>query len=134
MHNRPRRALAALVTCVTLAVASTAFAFINDFTIDDTAVVSKDGLTVTVSGDIQCLAGDTVEVDVFLNQTSGRLTAAGFGFGFLECDGTVQPWSVLVPTNVVPYKKGPTVAQVNMFDEDDSNFESKVTTIKLHAP
>ncbi len=76
-------------------------------TFNETAELSQTQTMATVTGTIQCTAGDTTDVNVMLLQPSGRQLQIGQGFIEVTCDGTVQDWMVNVTDIVTAFKPGP---------------------------
>lgn len=92
-----------------LLVANVASAHILAFDINDTAVLQSPS-QVTVSGHIQCTAGERYTIRVSLAQ--GSSFGQGVHRGF--CSGDVQPWQVQVELTSGPgFTAGPATACAN---------------------
>ena len=92
-----------------LLVANVASAHILGFDINDTAVLQSPS-QVTVSGHIQCTAGETytIRVNLAQNDSFGRGAHRG------TCSGDVQPWQVQVQLTSGPgFTTGPATACAN---------------------
>jgi hypothetical protein len=85
---------------MSLAIGMLQFAFystasqaaITSLTVTSVTISKSTGL-VTVSGAIQCTAGDTVFIDEILYQVLGGKAGSASGFPLATCTGGSQPWS-----------------------------------------
>ncbi len=109
-----------------------AFALISAVTVDKEAELSVGRTVATVTGLVQCTAGDDVNISVTLVQTHGRELISGFGNAQLTCTGGADPWTVLVPTTPVQsWQPGQATVIVGAVDLTDSDTQSIRTTIHL---
>jgi hypothetical protein len=88
--------------------------------------------SATISGTVTCTEGDEAFIDVELEQRVGRFTVRGFGFAFVECEGTAQPWSAEV-SGSGQFKGGK--AQASVFGDScgqiDCAFDFEQRTVSL---
>src|SRR5205807_7814282 len=92
--------LTVLAAIVALVVTTGAFAFIGGLTYDKTAQLTVSRTNATVTGLVQCDLSD-VDVSIFVNvvQGKGRQLIIGSGQTTVLCNGSVEPWTVVVSTN-----------------------------------
>jgi hypothetical protein len=108
--------LAAVVMATGL-FASGAHAFISGLTLDAKASLDATKTSVVATGTVVCSSGDDVDVSVVIVQSSGKVNAAGTGFGTFTCTGTLQTYSVVVNLIVgTQFKNGPATALFGAFD------------------
>jgi hypothetical protein len=132
MQGRGRVLIVALVVAVGLLVAAApALSFITGLTADSTATLSVSGTTATVSGTVQCEPGSNAFVAARIVQTSGRSFTEADNFTEIICDGTVQPWSLII-TAPLGAKWKPGKAIVGAFAEDGDNEIEIQTTVRLN--
>ncbi len=77
---------------VAFVAAQPVFAAISNNTIDPTATLSADGRHVTVTGPIECTAGDTLVIRITVTEASTG--AIGQGHSISPCTGEIQQFSV----------------------------------------
>lgn len=102
----------------------TALAAIGTITIDPKAKLSADHMQATVTGTINCLAGDQVNMFANITETIGRVQrfARNLDLNTIDCTGAVQPWSVVVTATSSTLRLLPGPANVGAFAFDQSDF------------
>jgi hypothetical protein len=83
-----------------------------EITVDPRASFDARTGSATITGTATCTEGAFGFMDVNLEQRVGRRSVVGFGFAFVECDGTSQAWSAEVFGDNGLFKGGPALATV----------------------
>lgn len=82
-----------------------------DVTVDPTGTFDAQTGSATITGTVTCTGtADFAYMEVQLRQTVGRFTVSGYGFIDFACDGTTQPWSIVVLPDNGLFKGGRSVA------------------------
>jgi hypothetical protein len=105
---------------------------VSQLSIDSTATLRNRGLFVDVSGTVQCTAGSTGFIDVFLRQVVSRrdINSGGGGTG-ITCTGSTQPWTVTVEAFETAFKKGSAFARASAFVCDEFECDSISTEANI---
>jgi hypothetical protein len=121
MGMKTKLAVASVVAAVAAAVgASGASATVTTFSVDDHASIGLNGGALTVTGFIQCTAGDLADVSAIVIQSKGQLLADGFGdTGTFTCTGGLQAWTLAIPASIGTFKPGQASLQATAFDDTD---------------
>jgi hypothetical protein len=113
--------------------ASGAGAFISNLTLDSQASLGATKTSVVATGTVICSSGDDVDVSVVIIQSSGKVDAAGSGFGTFTCTGTLQTYSVVVNLIVgTQFKNGPATALFGAFDTSGDSTMTFTQGVHLH--
>jgi hypothetical protein len=117
-------------------VVAPAHAAITAFNIDHKAVATAGHGGTTVSGEIQCTAGDTAELLAAVIQA--KAGAAGTGFSTLfTCTGASQAWSIDVPISFPSggdFRNGPATAAAIANDTTDHATQTLINGIVSTGP
>lgn len=124
-----------LGVALTLSLASigTASASVSSLTLNAKADLSASQTSAVATGTIICTSGDSVDVQVVIIQSSGKVDNAGAGDATVTCTGQVQTWAVVVNSVTAPtFKHGPANAILSAFDStDNTSFPTQAQGIKL---
>ena len=104
-----------------------------DFSLNRYGKFDSRAGSVTLSGSYTCSAGASFNIFVDVSQKVGRGSVTGFGFFEGACDGTPQPWSVVIEPDSGKFAGGKlqTTAFGVAFGED-LNTEQEITqTVQL---
>jgi len=124
---------------ITFAIGVLAFAFyctasqaaITSLTVTSVTISKSTGL-LTVSGTIQCTAGDAVQLLDLLNQVQGGKSGLAEGFTNGTCTGGIDSWSATQSFFLVgSFKTGNTVVYAEAFDNTDN---SSTDLTAFHQP
>src|SRR5712691_711732 len=86
--------LASMALTLTVALSGTASASVSSLTLDSKAQLSATKTQAVATGTIVCNAGDSVDISVIIQQSSGKVDAASTGDATVTCTGQVQAWAV----------------------------------------
>lgn len=124
-------AIAALVLSVG---AGTSLGAIGTMTIDPKATLSNH-MQATVTGTVNCLEGDTVNMFANITETVGRVQrfARNLDLNTISCTGAPQPWSVTVTSlsSTLPLLPGPANVGAFAFDETDFTQSQTLSAVLL---
>jgi hypothetical protein len=81
-----------------------------EVTVDPLGTFNPQTGSATFTGTVTCTDGAEALIDIQLTQRVGRFNVRGFGFVYMLCDGTAQPWTVEVFGDTGSFKGGHAVA------------------------
>lgn len=115
------------VLAASVTVTGSASAVVAAIDGDDTVILSDTKTSATASGTVVCTAGNQVNIQVNVIQTSAGVDAVSLGSSDITCTGQVQTWSVT--TNIVigsRFKRGPATLGFAGFDLTDNTSSQSI--------
>lgn len=104
-----------------------------DVTVDPVGTFENSG-GATISGTITCDEGAFAFIDLSASQRVGRFIVRGVGSTAIECDGTLQTWTIDVFPDTGLFKGGKVEVSVFAYacGEFDCGFDEEQVTVRLH--